>query len=213
MARSHIESIRLVRKIKKIQVYSPTQANRESYAREIKEKHGIETVPLNDPLDVYKDADILAGCTDANVPVILGKYVEKGTHIVSVGGRPDQETFKKVDRFLRLGNATAPVGQPEVQDEFFTYAVPQLSPHQIKNPHTFGKGTVRLVPEDRVVHLKDILEGKAGRTSPEDITYSERGNLQGAQFHGVAGRVYELAKERGLGKEIPTEWFLQNIRD
>jgi hypothetical protein len=29
----------------------------------------------------------------------------------------------------------------------------------------------------------------------------------------VAGKVYELTKERGLGRELPTEWFLQDIRD
>ena len=213
MARSHVESIRLVRKIKKIQVYSPTRTNREIYAREMKEKHGIETVPLNDPLDVYKGADILASCTDANVPVILGKHVAKGTHIVSVGGRPDEETFRKLDRYLRIGNATPPVGQPELKDEFLTYAVPKILTHKMKRSHTFDKGTVSLVAEDNVVSLKEILEGKAGRTSAEEITYSERGNLQGAQFYAVAGRVYELARERGLGKEIPTQWFLQNIRD
>jgi len=54
---------------------------------------------------------------------------------------------------------------------------------------------------------------KKGRTSPKEISYSARGNLQGAQFFSVAGRVYELAKEKGLGKEIPTEWLLQDIRD
>jgi hypothetical protein len=48
---------------------------------------------------------------------------------------------------------------------------------------------------------------------PDQITYSERGNLQGTQFHAVAGKVYELAKQAGLGREIPTEWFLQDIRD
>jgi alanine dehydrogenase len=213
MARSHIESIRLVRKIRKIQVYSPTKANREAYAREMKEKHGVEAIPLDNPLDVYKGADILAGCTDANIPVILGKYVEKGTHMISVGGRPDEQAFQKVDRYLRLGNATPPVSQPEVKDEFLTYAAPKIPPQKVKRPHKFGKGTVNLVSEDRVIYLKDILEGKKGRSSPEDITYSERGNLQGAQVHAVAGRVYELAKKQGIGREIPTEWFLQNIRD
>jgi len=36
---------------------------------------------------------------------------------------------------------------------------------------------------------------------------------QGLQFAAVAGKVYQLARERGLGREIPTEWFLQDIRD
>ena len=67
---------------------------------------------------------------------------------------------------------------------------------------------------DRRVTLADLVSGKVkGRTSPDQITYSERGNLQGAQFYAVAGKVYELAKRAGLGREIPTEWFLQDIRD
>ena len=49
--------------------------------------------------------------------------------------------------------------------------------------------------------------------SADQITYSERGNLQGAQFYAVAGKVYEAARRTGLGREIPTEWFLQNIRN
>jgi hypothetical protein len=36
---------------------------------------------------------------------------------------------------------------------------------------------------------------------------------KGAQFFAVAGKVYELTKERGLSRELPTEWFLQDIRD
>ena len=45
------------------------------------------------------------------------------------------------------------------------------------------------------------------------MTYSERGNIQGVQFFAVAGRAYELAKARGLGHDLPTEWLLQDIRD
>jgi hypothetical protein len=64
------------------------------------------------------------------------------------------------------------------------------------------------------VSLADLAEGRAaGRTSASEITYSERGNLQGAQFYAVAGKVYELVRQAGLGREIPTEWFLQTIRN
>ena len=52
-----------------------------------------------------------------------------------------------------------------------------------------------------------------GRTAADQITYSTRGNIPGAQFHAVAGRVYELAKAQGLGREVPTEWFLQDERN
>ena len=62
--------------------------------------------------------------------------------------------------------------------------------------------------------MEDLLTGRAvGRTSPAQITHSTRGNAQGAQFFAVAGAVWEAAKARGIGRELPTEWFLQDIRD
>jgi alanine dehydrogenase len=68
--------------------------------------------------------------------------------------------------------------------------------------------------EGKDVMLADILRGNSeGRSSARQITYSERGNIQGAQFYAVAAVAYEAAKKRGLGREIPTEWFLQDIRD
>jgi len=67
---------------------------------------------------------------------------------------------------------------------------------------------------DKLVYLADIVEGRhPGRSSDGEITYSERGNLQGAQFFALAGVVYEKAKAAGLGRTIPTEWLLQDIRD
>ena len=36
---------------------------------------------------------------------------------------------------------------------------------------------------------------------------------QGLQFVTVSSLVYDLAKQAGLGRKIPTEWFTQDIRD
>jgi ornithine cyclodeaminase/alanine dehydrogenase-like protein (mu-crystallin family) len=215
MARSHIESFLLARKIKRIQVYSPTQENREVYAKEISEKYGLEVVPVSHPRDAYKGAHIVAGCTDSSVPIISGKWLEEGTHVTCVGGKPDADTLNRIDVSLRLGNAPHPWGLPEfgLADEYITYAArpKENADFQMKRAGERGHG---VIAEDRVVYFSEILSGaRKGRTSSKQISYSERGNIQGAQFFAVAGRVYELAKERGLGREIPTEWFLQDIRD
>ena len=37
--------------------------------------------------------------------------------------------------------------------------------------------------------------------------------LPDGTFAAVAGRTYQLAKERGIGQNMPTDWFLQDIRD
>src|SRR4029434_7732844 len=125
MARSHVESFLISRKIKKIQVYSPTNTNRDAYAKEISEKYGLDVKTMDNPRDVYKGADIVAGCTDAVVPIVIGKWLEEGTHVTCVGGKPDEDTMKRIDASLRLGSAPAPWGLPEfiLAYEYLTYAV------------------------------------------------------------------------------------------
>ncbi len=215
MARSHMESFSLVRKIKRVQIYSPTKRHREQYAEEITEKYGVEAVVMNHPKDVYQGADIVAGCTDSTEPVIIGEWLPEGAHITCVGGNPDDDTVGKIDVTLRFGNAPGPWGLPDfaLADEYLTYAaVPnENAKFRMKRAGKRGHG---VIAEDRAVFLEEILTGKKkGRSSPKQITYSERGNIQGAQFFAVAGKAYELAKEKGLGREIPTDWLLQDIRD
>jgi alanine dehydrogenase len=216
MARTHMRAFTLVRDIKKLQVFSPTRENRERFAREMAASYNIEVEVCDRPEDVYKGADIVAGLTDSAVPVVDGTLLEKGTHIVNVGGsgKPDEESLRRVDVYLRFGDAPAPVGKPElaIDDEYLGF---EARPDMQK----FGDGRRgrrrhgNALPDKRVT-LADLVAGKAsGRTSDAQITYSERGNLQGAQFFAVAGKIYEAAKRLGLGREIPTEWFLQDIRD
>ncbi|HZD42397.1 MAG TPA: hypothetical protein VE131_16865, partial [Terriglobales bacterium] len=52
-----------------------------------------------------------------------------------------------------------------------------------------------------------------GRQSPDDITFYINGGLQGLQFAATGAVVYEEAQKRGLGRKLPTEWFLQDVRD
>ena len=218
MARSHMDAFLCVRKIKKLQVFSPTEANRETYADEMKEKHNVEVVVCKNPEEVYRGADIIAGCTNSSSPVIIAECLEAGQHIVNVGGGTgmvDTEVQAKVDVYFRFGNAPAPQGLPEMSlaDEWITYAArPNVDNGITQKP--LGTRAHGIAMPDKVLYFEDILEGSnRGRISANQITYSERGNLQGNQFHAVAGRTFELVKEAGLGNEIPTEWLLQDIRD
>jgi alanine dehydrogenase len=52
-----------------------------------------------------------------------------------------------------------------------------------------------------------------GRTSGDQVTFYRNVGNQGLQFSAVAQVVYRKVIEQGLGREIPTEWFLQDIRD
>ena len=216
MARSHAESLSHVRNIKRINVYSPTKANREAFAKEITETLGIETVAVDSAQAAHQGADIIAGCTDSTEPVIFGRWVPDGAHITCVGGKIDGDAMERIDRSLRLGSAPAPIGMPDMRlhDEVIGY---EAAPAD-NNPRTQrarqALRTHGVVAEDRAVFMEQLLDGSLpGRTSDSQVTYSERGNIQGVQFYAVAGRAYELARAKGLGHEIPTEWLLQDIRD
>ena len=68
------------------------------------------------PAEAYQGADILASCTDGGfaenanpAAAHLGRYLEPGTHIVSLSGPLDQASVDRIDRSLVLGIAPAPV--------------------------------------------------------------------------------------------------------
>ena len=60
----------------------------------------------------------------------------------------------------------------------------------------------------------DLVFGKAaGRRNDSQITYYHNMGNQGLQFSAVGGLVYKKAVAAGVGREIPTQWFLQDVRD
>ncbi|HTE87210.1 MAG TPA: hypothetical protein VK821_21075, partial [Dehalococcoidia bacterium] len=62
--------------------------------------------------------------------------------------------------------------------------------------------------------LADLLTAKAsGRSTAEQVTCFYNVPGSGVQFAAAGLRVYELAKKRGLGRELPLDWFLEDERD
>ncbi len=62
--------------------------------------------------------------------------------------------------------------------------------------------------------LGEIVSGKVpGRADDRQITYFHNVPGSGIQFAAVGAKLIELARKQGMGRELPTEWFLQNIRD
>jgi ornithine cyclodeaminase/alanine dehydrogenase-like protein (mu-crystallin family) len=217
MARTHMQAFTRVRTIKKLMVFSPTREHREQFGREMSATYNIEVQVCDRPEDIYKGAHIVAGLTDSAVPVLDGTLLEPGAHIVNIGGsgQPDAESLRRVDVYLRFGDAPAPIDRPQlgIDDEHLAYEARPDRPKR-GDGRSGRRGHGALQVAGRRVSLADLASGRAqGRASADQITYSERGNLQGAQFYAVASKVYELAKQQGLGREIPTDWFLQDIRN
>jgi alanine dehydrogenase len=50
-----------------------------------------------------------------------------------------------------------------------------------------------------------------GRSSADQITLYNNNTGSGIQFAAVGAAVLKRARALGLGKELPTEWFLESV--
>ncbi len=213
MARTYLQAFHEVRKIEEVRAYSPTKANREAYAAEMSEQLGLKVTAVDSPEDVVRGADIVSACTDSTRVVFDDPgWLKPGAHITCVraceiGPRAveacdvsvmlGRNTVLTMDEgMVRLhGNVGYVAGQPE-----------EIA--RIPNP------SQDVYSGDYFHYFMDVKAGrKPGRTSPEQTTFFINAGTQGLQFAACAGRVYQMAKEKGMGRELPTEWFTQDIRD
>jgi len=60
--------------------------------------------------------------------------------------------------------------------------------------------------------LQDLIAGTApGRGSASEVTCFLNNIGMGFQFAAAGAAVYREAKARGVGRELPTEWFTEDV--
>jgi ornithine cyclodeaminase/alanine dehydrogenase-like protein (mu-crystallin family) len=216
MARTFLEAFLVVRPIETVKVYSPTRDHREQFAREMSEKHNINVIAVDTPEEAARSVDILSTCTDSMTPTVKPEWLEPGMHLANLGpAEIDASVMARVDRVIRQGTS----GLRVVKNDRVVVGVGH-------SPVAFVAGTdeeVKRLPERTPpiagfkadsANYGDLISGKvAGRTSDDQITFYHNMGNQGLQFSAVGSVVYEQAKQQKLGRELPTEWFLQDIRD
>lgn len=214
MARTYLRAFAEVRPLKRVKVYSRSRERRDNYAQEMSGLFGIPVEAFSDPEPVIRGSDIVATCTDSIVPNLSRpEWIEPGTHLTSLDIREFaiDEVYRRCDIVIRLGDFTLPPLPQEAgfrPFHFAGYAAGQ--PEELARiPASEVKFNTEKYPT-----LLELLTGKAaGRVSPHQITAFINSGTQGLQFASVGGMVYRLAKERGVGRELPTEWFVQDVRD
>ncbi len=226
MARAYLEAFTCVRNIRLCRVYSPTRANREAYAAEMSERLGIEVVAVDSPAEAVAGCDILSSCTDAMQPVYEADWIEPGMHVTNLGRREMPDVGHRFDVVVRQGTAGLPLRQTDrYQVErgmspgaFIGGTAEEMA--RIPAPNTnpgFGGDSPEFTDRGRGGDKPDIAAVMAGtvpgRTSDDQVTFYRNVGNQGLQFSAVGQVVYRKAVAAGVGHQIPTEWFLQDIRD
>jgi alanine dehydrogenase len=165
--------------VKLAYVFSRSAENRSAYAREMSEATGYRIHPMNNPEFVVHKAEILITGTTSPEAAFHTEWVQPGTHINAMGAK----TEIPHDLFLRsrnIGDAVSvAVSDGKLSTAIKAGVITRESCHG-------GIGEV-------------ILGHKPGRISSDEITlFDSSGHC--VQDIAAGAHVYELAKERGLGK-------------
>jgi alanine dehydrogenase len=186
-ARTQLEAIALVRKLEKIRAYGRDQQRREQFAQEMTASLGIPVIAVQCAEEAVRDADIVITSTTATNPVVEGRWLKDGTHINAIGANFPQKRELDADAVRRC-DIIAVDSRQQSREEAGDLI------------HVFGGDTSQW---DEVHELADIVSGKIpGRTGPDQITLFKSNGIA-IEDVVVAGRVYELARARGLGGQIP----------
>jgi ornithine cyclodeaminase/alanine dehydrogenase-like protein (mu-crystallin family) len=185
-ARTQLEAVAHVRKIESIRAFGRDPGRREQFAKEMTERLKIPVAAVASAEEAVRDADIVVTSTTSTNPVLEGRWLKPGMHINAIGANfPDKRELD--DEAVRRSHVIAADSREQSKMEAGDLI------------RFFGDDDLRW---SAVQELAAIVAGKTpGRTSPDQITLF-RSNGIAIEDIVVAGRIYELARERGLGKQI-----------
>jgi ornithine cyclodeaminase/alanine dehydrogenase-like protein (mu-crystallin family) len=201
-----------VRNLKRVNVYSPTQSNREAFAKEMQPKVTAEVRPVESPEEAVRDADIIATTTNSLTRVVNPDWVRPGLHLTCVRvPELGDETIRKVNRLVIHSHKHAP------ENYVAGFGDDGIPAHDAIDIIKKGAGKVfgSLVEHPfwlAAPELRELVAGKVpGRGSAEETTCFLNNLGIGLQFAAVGAAVYSEAKRSGAGREIPTDWFLESV--
>lgn len=192
-ARFQVAAAQVARPLSLVKVYSPNQEHRERFAHEVGEQYRVHIRPVESIQEAARDVDILIAATNARAPIVTADLIRKGMHVAAVQNEISDEALAKADILVSHTEKN--------------YQIYNGGRGQYGELETHGSGKLQY---GKMPLLDDVIVGRVGRRRDEEITMF-RGHGLGLQFAAVGAKAYELAKKRGLGHEIPTEWFTQTL--
>jgi alanine dehydrogenase len=183
-ARTQLEAISLVRKIERINVFGRDQQRREKFAADLSAKLSIPVTAVTSAEQAVRDHDIVVTATTSSNPVVEGRWLSPGTHLNAIGANfpqkreLDAETIRRCDVIVADSREQSKLESGDL---------------------------LQMYADDRrrwsaVIDLAEIAAGKTpGRVNDNQITLFKSNGIA-IEDIVVAGKIYELAKERGVGK-------------
>lgn len=186
-ARTQLEAIARARKLEKVRAFSRDPERRERFSKEMSARLGLPVVAVPSAEEAVRGADIVTTITGSSSPVLEGDWVEPGMHLNAAGSNFAQKRELDAQAVLRCDLIAADsVEQAKIEagDLIQAFAGDESKWNSVRE-------------------LGDIVAGKiAGRTSATQVTLFKSVGLA-IEDIVLAGRIYALARERGIGRDVP----------
>ena len=174
--RTQLVALNEVLKLNEVRVYDIISDLSKKYAQEMSAKLNLRVTAAESVQSALKGADIVSTATPSQEPYIKYDWIEKGTHITTVGS--DEGSKQELESTV-YDRAKVIVDK---RDE------------ALKKKY--------LKPQQIYAELGEIIIGKkTGRTSPEEITIMDSTGL-GIQDLAAGFAAYQLAKEQNVGTRV-----------
>jgi len=186
-ARTQLEAIAAVRKLKSARVYGRNADRRKQFAESMSQKLAIPVEPANSAAEATRDAQIICTATTASQPVLTAADIPSGAHVNAIGA--NHANKRELD-----GQAVAAANLIVVD------SVDQSRQEAGDLILAFQNDESRW---SQVETLSEVVAGKIpGRTSDSQITLFKSNGIASWDL-AVAMLVYAQAQKKGLGRNLP----------
>jgi ornithine cyclodeaminase/alanine dehydrogenase-like protein (mu-crystallin family) len=186
-AKTQLEAIAAVRKLESARAYGRDMAKREKFCKEMSERAGIPVHPCASAAEAVRSADIVCTATTAAQPVVSGADLSPGAHINAIGANHahkrelDDEAVASADIIVV---DSVEQSRQEAGDLIIAFHGDEICWTGVKK-------------------LSEIVAGKtSGRTSDTEVTLFKSNGIASWDL-AVAMKVYTMAREKKLGRELP----------
>lgn len=186
-AKTQLEAIAAVRKLRSVRAYGRDAARRNSFCREMSAALGLHVQSASSAAEAVRDAEIICTATTASQPVVCGADLAAGAHINAIGAN---HAHKRELDDAAIAKAGA----------IFVDSLEQSKQEAGDLILAFYNDSDRW---NDVKELAEVLAGKApGRSNDSQITLFKSNGIASWDL-AVAMKVYTLARKQNLGTRIP----------
>jgi len=182
---SQLEALNEVMKIEAVKIFDMIGEKADNLAAMAREKFGLNVTKVASAEEAVRGSDVVVTVTPTKVPIVQSEWVAKGMHINAIGA--DAPGKEELEAGI-LTRAKVVIDDWEQASHSGEINVP-LSKKVITRANIYAE-------------IGEIVAGaKPGRVSEDEITVFDSTGLA-IQDVITAWRAYEVAEERGLGREI-----------